>query len=74
MSTSYASIIEFSSHEKLQKERIILSQHTNYLQKCLVHFLTCLLVSCLFFFCEIANYVQAKNRLDHLDWNFMEVI
>ena len=26
-----------------------------------------------FFFCEIPKYVQAKNRLAHLDWDFMEV-
>ena len=42
-------IIEFSRNEKLQKYRIIHSQQTNYLQKQLVHFLTCLLVPCLFF-------------------------
>ena len=32
-STSYGFIIEFSRNEKLQKQRIILSQHTNYLHK-----------------------------------------
>ena len=25
------------------------------------------------FFCEIPKYLQAKNRLAHLDWGFMEV-
>ena len=36
MSTSYGLIIEFSRNEKLQKYRIILSQHANYLHKWLV--------------------------------------
>ena len=57
---------------KLQKYRIILSYHTSYLHKWLVTLLTCLLLPCLFFFCEIPKYVQAKNRLAHLDWHFME--
>ena len=26
-----------------------------------------------FFFSEIPKYVQTKNRLAHLDWDFMEV-
>ena len=26
-----------------------------------------------FLFCEIPKYVQAKNRVAHLDWDFMEV-
>ena len=26
-----------------------------------------------FFFCEIPKYMQAKNRLSHLDWDFIEV-
>ena len=26
-----------------------------------------------FFFCEIPKYVQAKNGLAHLDWDFIEV-
>ena len=33
----YGLIIEFSRNEKLQKYRIILSQHTYYLHKWLVH-------------------------------------
>ena len=36
MSTSYGLIIENSRNEKLQKYKIILSQHTNYLPKWLV--------------------------------------
>ena len=36
VSTSYALIIDLSRNEKLQKYRIILSQHTNYLHKWLV--------------------------------------
>ena len=37
MSTSYDLIVELSKNEKVQKYRIILSQHTNYLHKWLVH-------------------------------------
>ena len=33
----YGLIIELSRNEKLQKYRIILSQHTSYLHKWLVH-------------------------------------
>ena len=40
MSASYALITELSRNEKLQKYRIILSQHTNYLHKWLVHMFT----------------------------------
>ena len=71
MSTSYCLIIEFSRNEKLQKYIIILSQHTNYLHKWLVPFLTCLLLPC-FFFYKIPKYMQAKNRLARLDWHFRE--
>ena len=68
----YGLIIYFSRNEKLQKYRIILSKHTNYLHKWLVSFLTFLLLPCFFFFNEIPKYVQAKNRLAHLDWHFVE--
>ena len=34
----YRLIIELWRNEKLQEYRIILSQHINYLHKCLVHF------------------------------------
>ena len=68
----YGLIIYFSRNEKLQKYRIILSKHTNYLHKWLVPFLTFLLLPCFFFFNEIPKYVQAKNRLAHLDWHFVE--
>ena len=44
-----------------------------YLHKWLVHFSTCLLAPCLFFFCKIPKYVHAKNGLAHLDWHYMEV-
>ena len=27
----------------------------------------------MFVFCEIPKYVLGKNRLAHLDWDFMEV-
>ena len=73
MSTSYGFIIKFSRNTKLQKQGIILSQNTNYLNKWLVHFFTYLLVPCLFFLSEIPKYVQAKNSLAHLDWGFIEV-
>ena len=52
-------IIELLRSEKRQKCRIILSQHTNYLHKWLVHFLTCLLPPCLFFY---ANPYICKPR------------
>ena len=42
--------------EKLQKQRLILSQHTNSLHKLLVHLnLTCLLLPCLFFSARFLN-------------------
>ena len=43
---------------KTAKLQIILSQHSNYLHKFLVHFLTCLLVLS-FFFREIRKCMQA---------------
>ena len=62
MSTSYGLIIEFSRNEKLQKYRIILSQHTNYLHKWLVHFLTCLLVLCLLFLLWDSEICASQER------------
>ena len=57
MSTFYNLIIE-----KLQKHRMILSRHANYLHKWLAHLnLTFLLLPCLFCFCEILKYVQGHN-------------
>ena len=41
------------------------------IHKWLVPFLTCLLLL-YFSFCKISKYVQAKNRLTHLNWHFME--
>ena len=38
-----------------------------YLHKWMAHILTRLVVLCLFFVCEIPKYMQAKNRLTHLD-------
>ena len=49
MSTSYGLIIELSRNEKLKKYQIILSQHTSYLHKWLVHFLIYLVLLYLFF-------------------------
>ena len=73
MSTSYGVIIEFSRDEKLQKYRIILSQHTNYSHKWLVPFFDMFTAAMLIFFCcEISKHVQAKNGLSHLDCHFME--
>ena len=62
-------IIELSRNEKLQNYRIILSirlqfQHTTYLNKYWSTFWQCLLLPCLFFFCEIPKYVLSK----HLWW------
>ena len=48
---TYGLITELSRNEKLQKYRIILFQHTNYLHKWLVQFLTCLLLPFLQNFC-----------------------
>ena len=57
MPTFYNLIIE-----KLQKHRMILSRHANYLYKWLAHLnLTFLLLPCLFCFCEILKYVPAHN-------------
>ena len=49
---TYGLIIELSRNEKLQKYKIILSQHTKYLHNWLVPFLTYLLLTCLFFFLQ----------------------
>ena len=62
MSTSYGLIIEFSRNEKQQKYRIILCQHTNYLHKWLVPFLTCLLLSCLFFLLRDSQICASQEQ------------
>ena len=49
--------------KNLQKCRVILPQDTSYLHKWLVRFLTCLLLPCLFFVCEIPKCVQLKNNI-----------
>ena len=55
----YDLIIELSKNEKLEKYRIILSQHTNYVHKWLVHLKFGMLTASMFIlFCEIPNYVQ----------------
>ena len=61
MSTSYGLIIELSRNEKLQKHRIILSQHTNYLHKWLVYFLICLLLLCLFSSGKFVNVCKSRT-------------
>ena len=61
MSTSYGLIIELSRNEKLQKYRIILSQHTSYLHKWLVYFLICLLLLCLFFSGKFLNVCKPRT-------------
>ena len=64
---TYSLIIELSRNEKLQKYRIILPQHTNYLHKWLVHILTCLLLPWLFFF--LWDSCMCKSRTTfHLLW------
>ena len=52
-------IIELLRNEKLQKHKIIQSQHTSYLHKWLVHFLIYVYYYYLyFFFWEIPKCVQ----------------
>ena len=64
MSTSFGLTIEFSRNEKLQKCIIFPSHDTNYLHKWLVHFLTCLLVLWLFFFCKNSEICAIQERDD----------
>ena len=59
MPTFYGLIIELLRNEKLQKHRIILSEHASYLHKLLVYFSIFLLLLCLFSFLEIPKCVQA---------------
>ena len=67
----YGLIIEFSRNEKLQKYRIIISQHTIYTNDWSPFWLVyCYRVY--FFFCEITKHMQPKNRLVYLDWHFIE--
>ena len=71
MSTFYGLIIEFSRNEKLQKYRIIISQHTIYTNDWSPFWLVyCYRVY--LFFCEITKHMQPKNRLVYLDWHFIE--
>ena len=48
-------------------KRIILSLHTNYLHKWLVHFLTCLLLPCSFFFLW-DTYIHRSRTTFYLLW------
>ena len=70
MSTSYGLIIELSRNEQLQKYRIILSQHPDYLYKWLVHLnLTCLLLPSFFFFSmRFLNMCQPRPTFYLLWW------
>ena len=61
MSTSYGLIIELSMNEKLQKYRMILSQHISYLYKWLVYLLICLLLLCLFFSGKFLNMCKSRT-------------
>ena len=66
MATSHGLIIEVSKNEKLQKNRIILSQHTSYLHKWLVHFLIYLLLLCTFFSGKFLNECNLRTTLNPL--------
>ena len=72
MFTSYGLIIEFSRNENYKSTEsfclTILAIYTNDWSP--IWHVYCYHVY--FFFCEIPKYVQAKNRLAHLDWHFME--
>ena len=68
MSPSYSLIIELSRNEKLQKHRIILSQHASHLHKWLVYFLICLLQMCYIVFSEILNVCKPRTTI-YLLWN-----
>ena len=57
----YGLIIYFSRNEKLQKYRIILSKHTNYLHKWLVPFLTFLLLPCFFSSTRFLNMCKPRT-------------
>ena len=61
MPTSYSLIIKLSRNENLQKYRIILSQHTNYMRKWLFHFLTCLLLPSLLFYVRFLNMHKQRT-------------
>ena len=61
MSTSHGLIIGLSRNEKLQKYRIIVSGY--YLNKWLVHFLTYLLLPCLFFSATFLNLCKPRTTL-----------
>ena len=71
MSTPYGLIIELSRNEKLQKYRIILSQHANYLHKWLLLLnLTCLLLPCCFFSVRFLNMCKPRTTFHLLWWTW----
>ena len=75
MSTFYDKIIKLSKNEKLQKYRITLFQHTNYLHKRLVHLISDMSTAALFIFflrdfrkCAILERFISIDALTNLDW------
>ena len=80
MSPSYALIIELSENEKLQKYRIVLSQHNGFLHKWLVHLNFDMFTAAMIFFSErFLNMCKPRTTfylfdgLARLDLYFMEV-
>ena len=67
--TSYGFIIEVSRSEKLQKYRIILSQHTNYLHKWLVHLNFDMFIAAMFIcFVRFLNMHKLRAKFCLLRW------
>ena len=68
-------------NEKLQKYRIILSQHTSYLCEWLVHLNFVVFTAAIFLFflarflkrASLEQHSISFDGLAHLDWHFMEV-
>ena len=79
MSTSYGLIIKVSRNENLQKYRILLSQHTNYLHKWLLHVNFDIFAAAnVCFSARLVNMCKPRAifcflLLAYLDWHFMEV-
>ena len=80
MITSYGLIIELPRNEKLQKYRIILSQHINYLHEWLIHLKFGMFFGAMFFFlwdslmcASLEQHSISFNGLAHLNWHFMEL-
>ena len=69
VSTSYGLIIELSRNGKLLKYEIILSQHTNYLHKCLVYLNFDIFTAALFiFFLRYFNFIEVGQRAYQAGW------